>query len=142
MCGNHTVSTAVKLTFIKILVFVGGVIKNLELTHTDIRAIALTRITNQQTIVTTGWQFKFKSELKVTVCFFVVVHGTFASDQGTINDLEAIGHLHLPAFCCAAVKQTHPAITGCRLGEDLIGFHRQDLTHGNVTPRDWGSVCL
>ena len=50
-----------KLTFIKILVFGGGVIENLELTHTDIRAIALTRITNQQTIVTTGWQFKFKS---------------------------------------------------------------------------------
>ena len=99
MCGNHAVSTAVKLTFIKILIFGGGVIENLELTHTDIRAIALTWITNQQTIVTTGWQLKFKSELKVTVCFFVVIHGTFASDEGTINDLEAIGHLHLPAFC-------------------------------------------
>lgn len=140
--GDHTVSGAVELSGVEAGVPFRGVVEDLEFAHTDVCGIALTGITNGESIVSAGGQFEFDAGFEVGQGFIEIDGSTFMgfADDGSIFDLKILDWTS-PSIEVFTVENTIETVVVV-VCQDFIGFLCGDFSYEDIAPADFSSVGL
>ena len=72
MSGDNSVNGTVILARIQLCVFLGRVVKNLQLAQSDVSCVAFARVSNRQTVVSSRRDFEFQSSDEVSQILVVI----------------------------------------------------------------------
>src|SRR5262249_50297251 len=107
--------------------------------HSNIGGVALSGISNRQSVVATGWNLEFQASDEVTVLIVSVQDPAFFrfATNRSIGDFVVLDGT-FPTVQGLPIKQRHKSV----VRKDVIGFHRWDFTNKDVLPANFTPVRL